>query len=34
MPLAVATYRARLEEMTAEVMEEHYLHAAGRKPTY
>jgi len=34
MPLAVDTYRARLEEMTAEVMEEHYLHAAGRKPTY
>ena len=34
MPVAVDTYRARLEEMTAEVMEEHYLHAAGRKPTY
>src|SRR4029078_7929053 len=25
---------AGLEEMTAEVREEHYLHAAGRKPTY
>jgi hypothetical protein len=34
MPVAVDTYRARLEEMTAEVMEEHYLHAAGRKPTF
>jgi hypothetical protein len=34
MPVAVDTYRARLEEMTAEVMEEHYLHASGRKATF
>jgi hypothetical protein len=34
MPVAVDTYRARLEEMTAEVMEEHYLHASGRKTTF
>jgi hypothetical protein len=34
MPVAVDTYRARLEEMTAEVMEEHYLHASGRKRTF
>jgi hypothetical protein len=34
MPLAVETYRARLEEMTAEAMEEHYLHAAGHKGTF
>ena len=34
MPTAVDTYRQRLEDMTAEAMEEYYLHAAGRKPTY
>ncbi len=34
MPVAVDTYRERLEEMTAEAMEEYYLHAAGLKPTY
>src|SRR4029079_3018701 len=34
VPLPVNTYRDRLEEMTAAVMEEHYLHAAGRQPTY
>ena len=34
MPAAVDTYRARLEDMTAEAMEEYYLHAAGLKPTY
>jgi hypothetical protein len=34
MPVAVDTYRARLEEMTAQVMEEHYLHASGRKATF
>jgi len=34
MPTAVDTYRRRLEDMTAEAMEEYYLHAAGRKPTY
>jgi hypothetical protein len=34
MPTAVDTYRRRLEDMTAEAMDEYYLHAAGRKPTY
>lgn len=34
MPVPVDTYRTRLEEMTADVMEETYLHAAGRKETY
>jgi hypothetical protein len=34
MPTAVDTYRERVEAMTAEAMEEHYLHAAGHKPTY
>ncbi len=34
MPTAVDTYRRRLEDMTAEAMEEYYLHSAGHKPTY
>jgi hypothetical protein len=34
MPTAVDTYRQRLEDMTAEAMEEYYLHSAGHKPTY
>jgi hypothetical protein len=34
MPTAVDTYRRRLEDMTAEAMEEYYLHAAGHKRTY
>jgi hypothetical protein len=34
MPTAVDSYRARLEDMTAEAMEEYYLHAAGLKATY
>lgn len=34
MPTAVDTYRRRLEDMTAEAMEEYYLHAAGLKATY
>ncbi len=34
MATAVDTYRQRLEEMTAEAMEEHYLHAAGHKATF
>jgi hypothetical protein len=34
MPTAVDTYRQRLEDMTAEAMEEYYLHAAGLKATY
>ncbi len=27
------TYRSRVDDMTAAVMEEHYLHSAGHKPT-
>jgi hypothetical protein len=34
MAIAVDTYRRRLEEMTAEAMEEYYRHASGLKPTY
>jgi hypothetical protein len=34
MPIPVATYRQRLEDMTAEALEEYYLHSAGHKPTY
>ena len=34
MPTAVDTYRRRLEDMTAEAMDEYYRHAAGHKPTY
>jgi hypothetical protein len=34
MAIAVDTYRRRLEDMTAEAMEEYYLHASGRKATY
>jgi hypothetical protein len=34
MPTAVDIYRQRLEDMTAEAMEEYYLHSAGHKPTY
>jgi hypothetical protein len=33
MPLSLSTYRERLEEMTAEVLEEVYRHEAGLKPT-
>jgi hypothetical protein len=33
MPLALSTYRDRLEEMTAEALDEYYRHAAGLKPT-
>jgi hypothetical protein len=34
MPTAVDTYRRRLEDMTAEAMDEYYRHAAGHKQTY
>ena len=34
MATAVDTYRQRLEDMTAEAMEEYYLHASGHKATY
>ena len=34
MPIAVHTYRDRLEEMTAEAMEEYYLHAPATSATY
>src|SRR5689334_3357925 len=33
MPLPVSSYRQRLEDMTAEALEEYYRHAAGLKPT-
>ncbi len=33
MPLALPTYRERLEAMTAEALDEYYRHAAGLKPT-
>ena len=34
MPIAVPEYRERLEEMTAEALEEYYAHSAGHKRTY
>ena len=34
MPIPLDTYRRRLEDMTAEALEEDYLHSAGHKPTY
>jgi hypothetical protein len=33
MPLPVSSFRQRLEDMTAEALEEYYRHAAGLKPT-
>ena len=33
MPLPVSSYRQRLEDMTAEALEEYYRHSAGLKPT-
>ncbi|MGN6380098.1 MAG: hypothetical protein ACTHNU_14185 [Gaiellales bacterium] len=33
MPLPVSSYRQRLEDMTAEALDEYYRHAAGLKPT-
>src|SRR5690349_23166147 len=33
MSLGLPDYRDRLEEMTAEALEEYYRHAAGLKPT-
>ena len=33
MPIAVPEYRDRLEEMTAEALEEYYAHSAGHKRT-
>jgi hypothetical protein len=34
VPIAVAEYRERLEQMTAEAIEEYYAHSAGHKRTY
>jgi hypothetical protein len=34
VPIAVPEYRERLEEMTAEALEEYYAHSAGHKRTY
>ena len=34
MPIPVPEYRERLEELTAEALEEYYAHSAGHKPTY
>src|SRR2546421_11705631 len=34
MPIPLDTYRRRLEDMTAEALEEDYRHSAGHKPTY
>lgn len=33
MPLPLSSYRQRLEDMTAEALEEYYQHEAGHKPT-
>ncbi len=33
MPIDLPTYRDRLEQMTAEALEEYYSHSAGLKPT-
>jgi hypothetical protein len=34
VPIAVPEYRERLEEMTAEALEEYYAHSAGHKRTF